>query len=153
MNRNADRRDAAVQQAPLQMRMECPDCSEGIALSLPMLLLGRPVWCSGCGARLDIDLKASGDVLRRQRRTQHEREALAIAIGGVLEAVDQAGQRQAQAFDHRRLVRNQGRERHVVHALGVLALAHHRARQHQRHGHRFEPAGLGTRRTANTPPW
>jgi hypothetical protein len=65
MNRNADRRDAAVQQAPLQMRMECPDCSEGIALSLPMLLLGRPVWCSGCGARLDIDLKASGDVLRR----------------------------------------------------------------------------------------
>ena len=65
MNRNHDRREPAVQQAPLQMRMECPDCSAGIDLSLPMLLLGRPVWCSGCGARLDIDLESSGDVLRR----------------------------------------------------------------------------------------
>ena len=65
MKRNHDRRDSNAQQAPLHMRMECPDCSAGIELSLPMLLLGRPVWCSGCGVRLDIDLKASGDVLRR----------------------------------------------------------------------------------------
>jgi hypothetical protein len=65
MNRNHDRREPSAPQAPLQMRMECPDCSEGIVLSLPMLLIGRPVWCGGCGVRLDIDLKASGEVLRR----------------------------------------------------------------------------------------
>jgi hypothetical protein len=65
MNRKPGRHDSAAQPAPLQMRMECPDCAAGIELSLPTLLLGRPVWCGGCGVRLDIDLQASGDVLRR----------------------------------------------------------------------------------------
>ena len=52
---------------PLQMRMACPDCDAGIDMSLASLLAGRPVFCSGCGVKLEVDLAASGEVLERVR--------------------------------------------------------------------------------------
>lgn len=67
---------AAVAESPLQMRMACPDCSAGIDLSLPSLLLGRPLWCGGCGAKLEIDLAASADVLERIRESAERLRAV-----------------------------------------------------------------------------
>lgn len=56
---------ADTRHAPMQMRMDCPDCASGIELSLPSLLAARPVWCSGCGARFDINLASSAEVLHK----------------------------------------------------------------------------------------
>lgn len=56
---------ATAHSAPVQMSMDCPDCGAGIGLSLPSLLAARPVWCSGCGARFDVNLDNSADVLRK----------------------------------------------------------------------------------------
>jgi hypothetical protein len=48
--------------------MPCPDCGQRIELALQTLLTGLPIWCVGCGVKLDIDLGASAPALDRLRQ-------------------------------------------------------------------------------------
>jgi len=63
------------------MRMDCPDCGGGIELSLPSLLLGKPVWCGGCGAKLEVDLAASMPALESLRDGLAKLESIRASSG------------------------------------------------------------------------
>lgn len=55
--------------SPIQLKMPCPDCGTGIDLPLGALVAGQPIWCSGCGLKLDIDREGSASALAQVQRS------------------------------------------------------------------------------------
>ncbi len=56
----------------------CPECSAVIKFSLQQLLSMRPVYCSGCGLKLTMDVAQSEDSLKKLRELQEVMDHLEV---------------------------------------------------------------------------
>ncbi len=50
--------------------LDCPECGHRIPTSIPILLSGRPLFCGGCGLKLEIDMQKSSYVLDKLQDLQ-----------------------------------------------------------------------------------
>jgi transcription elongation factor Elf1 len=52
----------------------CPECPSTIRPSMPQLVSGAPIYCSGCGLKLQVDLRASAASLKELEAFNKQQE-------------------------------------------------------------------------------
>lgn len=52
----------------------CPECTAMIRPSMPQIFSGSPIFCSGCGLKLQVDLRSSADSLRELEKLEAQKE-------------------------------------------------------------------------------
>ena len=50
--------------------LPCPECGFHIQVSIEMLLSGKPIWCTACGLKLEVDWEASSNTLKSLEQLQ-----------------------------------------------------------------------------------